>query len=143
LAAAVGNIDRLGQMPQEELTTINEIGDKIAESVKEYFQNPAHLEIIARLKDAGICFETETTDAELKSDKLAGLSIVISGTFAKHSRDELKVMIEVNGGKNVSSISKNTSYILAGENMGPSKLDKARSLKIPLISEDDFLKMIE
>jgi DNA ligase (NAD+) len=143
LAAAAGNIGSLQSMSREELVSINEIGGKIAESVLEYFQNPSHLEIISKLKESGICFESEPLSGENSSTKLTGLSLVISGTFEKHSRDELKALIESNGGKNVSSISKNTSFILAGENMGPSKLEKARQLKVPLLSEDEFMKMIE
>ena len=125
------------------MTAINEIGERIAASVVDYFANPAHAEIIERLKQQGLQFEMEQTFAEGRSDKLKGLSIVISGTFNLHSRDELKQLIELHGGKNVGSISKNTQYILAGENMGPSKLEKARQLKIPLLSEKEFLRMIE
>lgn len=88
-------------------------------------------------------FESEQTNLAGGSEKLKGLSIVISGTFALHSRDELKQLIEIHGGKNIASISKNTSYVLAGDNMGPSKLDKAIKLKIPVITEAEFLKMIE
>ncbi|HAX97219.1 MAG TPA: DNA ligase (NAD(+)) LigA, partial [Prolixibacteraceae bacterium] len=98
--------------------------------------------IINRLKEAGIAFTEENTGSKQLSDKLDGLSIVISGTFNLHSRDELKLMIERHGGKNVGSISKNTSYVLAGDNMGPSKLEKAQKLGIPIINEDEFLNMI-
>jgi len=143
LALGVGNLEKLQSMSKEELTGINEIGDRIAASVLEYFSHAKHLEIISRLKIKGLRFETEHSSHPNQSDKLAGLSIIISGTFQHHSRDELKVLIEVNGGKNVTSISKNTDYILAGENMGPSKLEKAKQLKVPLLTEDDFLKMIE
>ncbi len=143
LASAAGSIEKLQLMSMEELTSINEIGERIARSVKEYFNNPRHLEMIGRLKKAGLLFEDRTTAIENRSSKLAGLSIIISGTFVRHSREELKALIEMNGGKNVTSISKNTDYILAGDNMGPSKLEKARQLNIPLLSEEDFLKMIE
>jgi DNA ligase (NAD+) len=143
LASEAGNIDRLRSMSREELTSINEIGDRIAGSIIEYFENPAHLTIIARLKNRGIRFASEQQPARQMSDKLSGRSIVISGTFQKHSRDELKALIEANGGKNLTSISKNTDYILAGDNMGPSKMEKARQFGIPLISEEEFLNMIE
>lgn len=142
LAAASGNIDRLMEMTEAELTSINEIGERIAESVRQYFSDPRHLSLIKRLKEAGIGFIEENSGSRQLSDKLDGLSIVISGTFNLHSRDELKQMIELHGGKNVGSISKNTSYVLAGDNMGPSKLEKAQKLGVPIISEDDFLKMI-
>jgi DNA ligase (NAD+) len=143
LASASGNMERLQSMTKEELMSINEIGERIATSVLEYFSNPRHLDIISRLKNKGLRFETEQSSTGNLSNKLAGLSIIISGTFQNHSREELKVLIEANGGKNVTSISKNTDYILAGENMGPSKSEKAQHLKIPLLSEEDFLKMIE
>jgi DNA ligase (NAD+) len=143
LATAAGSLERLRAMTIEELTAINEIGERIAASVVDYFANPAHVEIIERLKQQGLQFEMEQSSAKGRSDKLKGLSIVISGTFNLHSRDELKQLIELHGGKNVGSISKSTQYILAGENMGPSKLEKARQLKIPLLSEEEFLRMIE
>jgi DNA ligase (NAD+) len=142
LANATGDIEKLRSLTLEELTSINEIGDRIAASVVEYFKNPRHTEIISRLKEYGIKFRNEENPSENKSDRLAGKSIIISGTFKNHSRDELKSLIELNGGKNVTSISKNTDYIIAGENMGPSKLEKARQLNIPLITEEEFMKMI-
>ena len=142
LAAASGNIDRLMEMSETELTSINEIGERIAASVKQYFSDQRHLTLINRLKEAGIAFMEENTGSKQLSDKLNGLSIVISGTFNLHSRDELKQMIEMHGGKNIGSISKNTSYVLAGDNMGPSKLEKAQKLGIPIINEDEFLNMI-
>lgn len=143
LAMAAGNIDRLSRMSLEELTNIDEIGERIAQSVIDYFANQAHKDLINRFKNYGLRFETEQGAETLVSDKLKGLSIVISGVFANHSRDELKQLIEKNGGKNAGSISKKTDYVLAGDNMGPSKLEKANQLKIPVISEDDFMKMIE
>jgi DNA ligase (NAD+) len=142
LASAAGNLEKLQSMSGEELTSIYEIGDRIAKSILDYFSVPRHLEIISRLRNQGIRFESENGSKGRHSNKLAGLSIIISGTFQNHSRDELKVLIEANGGKNVTSISKNTDYILAGDNMGPSKLEKARQLNIPLISEDEFIQMI-
>jgi DNA ligase (NAD+) len=94
------------------------------------------------LKEKGLQMQLDETDLANRSEKLGGLSIIISGTFEKNSRDDLKKMIEQNGGKNVSSISGNTSYMLAGNNIGPSKLEKAKKLNIPIISEDDFLKLL-
>ncbi len=143
LALAAGSIERLQSMTKEELLDINEIGEKIAASVIEYFRNPLHIEIITKLKNLGIRFQTDPSTPLKSGNKLQGLNFVISGTFVHHSRDELKQMIEMHGGKNSSSISKNTDYVLAGENMGPSKLGKARQLNIPLISETDFLMMIK
>lgn len=142
LASATGSIDRLKSLSKEELTTINEVGDRIAESILDYFSNPRHLELIERLRNKGLQFESDNQDNSPRSNVLEGLSIVISGTFNRYSRDELKQLIELHGGKNVGSISKKTNYILAGENMGPSKQEKARQLNIPLLSEDDFLAMI-
>lgn len=143
LAAAAGNIDKLSRMTLEELTAIEEIGERIAQSVVDYFANPAHQQLIERFKSYGLQFEMEKSEETVRTDKLKGLSIVISGVFANHSRDELKQLIEQNGGKNAGSISQKTDYVLAGENMGPSKHEKASQLKIPIISEDDFMKMIE
>jgi DNA ligase (NAD+) len=143
LAGAAGSLDRLRSMSVSELTEINEIGERIASSVIEYFSNERHMEVINRLKGYGLQFESDKGKTGTNSEKLKGLTIVISGTFSQHSRDELKQLIELHGGKNAGSISKNTSYVLAGENMGPSKLEKANQLKIPVISEEDFLRMIE
>lgn len=142
LAHAVGNIDRLMAMTVEELTAIDDIGPAIAESITEYFADKRNLENIERLRDAGLQMQAEQQADAGGSDALAGMTIVISGTFAHHSRDEYKALIELHGGKNSGSISKKTSAILAGENMGPSKLEKANALGIPLLSEDDFLKLI-
>ena len=141
LALAAGNIDRLRMMTPEELTAIPEIGERIAASVIEYFSNPRHLQIITRLKEKGLRFET-SEGVQTTSDKLGGMTIVISGTFQHHSRDQLKALIEEHGGKNGTSISKATTYILAGENMGPAKLEKARKFSIPVISEEEFLAML-
>ncbi len=143
LATYAGSIDKLQSMTRDELVAIPEIGDRIASSVQEYFRNPVHLDMINRLKEKGINFETTGMGTSMGNGPLKGLTIVISGTFALHSREELKQMIELNGGKNGSSISKNTDYILAGENMGPSKLEKAGKLGIPLISEEQFLAMLK
>ena len=117
------------------------MGPQIAENIVKYFEDIRNLEILERLHKAGLQFEGEA-EAEPTSDKLAGLSIVISGTFSHHSRDEYKAMIEANGGKNVGSVSKKTSFILAGENMGPEKRKKAEDLGIKMMSEDEFLAML-
>ena len=141
LAAKAGHIDRLMTMSIEELTAIPEIGERIARSVQAYFENPVHLQIINQLKEHGLRFESGEESPRQVSDRLKGISIVISGTFSRHSREELKQLIELHGGKNASSISKTTGYLLAGENIGPSKLEKAGKLKIPIITEDDFMEM--
>jgi DNA ligase (NAD+) len=143
LAKNLHTIENIQNKTKEELTAVDEIGDKIAESIVGYFAKPEHHEIIRFLREKGLQFAISEEKMIGKTDKLTGLNIVISGTFEKYSRDELKDLIEQNGGKNVGSISKKTSYILAGENMGPSKLEKANELGIPIISEDDFLKMLE
>ncbi len=143
LASALRSIEIIRNASIETLLAIGDIGDRIAQSIQEYFSNPADIAIVENLRKQGLQFEVTGTDNEPESDKLKGLSIIISGTFALHSRDELKVLIEKHGGKNVTSISKNTSYLLAGENIGPSKLQKAQSLNIPTLTEEEFLKMIE
>ena len=143
LAHRLITIERLENASQEELTAIDEIGGRIAESVRLYFSNPQHIQLLERLKEKGLQMKLDEAAIANRSEKLSGLSIIISGTFEKNSRDDLKKMIEQNGGKNVSSISKNTNYLLAGNNIGPSKLENAKKLNIPIISEDDFLKMID
>lgn len=143
LARAVKNIDNLISIPLEQLTAIEDIGSGLAANIKEYFDDENNKAIIERLRSAGLQFEIAQDTNTETSDKLAGKTIVISGTFSLHSRDEYKAIIEQNGGKNAGSISKKTSFILAGENMGPAKAEKANSLGIPLISEDDFLQMIQ
>lgn len=143
LAASFRSIDALAAASYDDLIAVDEIGDRIAESVLNYFAKPEHIAIIERLKTAGLQFETITTETILTSDKLNGLSIVISGTFTHHSRDEYKALIEQHGGKNVGSISAKTSFVLAGENMGPSKLEKAQKLGIKIMNEDEFLTLIE
>ena len=143
LANNFQSIEALKDAGLDELTEINEIGTRIAQSITEFFSKTKNLEIINRLKIYGLKFELSEGEKELISSKLEGLNIVISGTFEDHSRDELKEIIEKNGGKNVSSLSSKTNYLLAGNNMGPSKREKARKLKIAIISEDDFLKMIQ
>lgn len=142
LARASGSIDNLMAMKAEDLASINEVGPIIADSIIEYFADELNQEIIRRLKDAGVQFESKVSQSSNLSNKLDGKKIVISGVFAKHSRDEYKMLIEHNGGKNVGSISKNTDFVLAGENMGPAKLEKANALGITIINEDEFLAMI-
>lgn len=143
LARNVHTIDRLMAMNAEELASIPEIGPKIAESIVGYFAAEGNREIIERLREAGVQLCLSEAELANRTDKLAGKKIVISGVFAKHSREEYKAMIEQNGGKNVSSISSAASYVFAGENMGPAKLEKARKLGIPIIGEDEFLAMLE
>lgn len=143
LARNVHTIDRLMAMNAEELASIPEIGPKIAESIVGYFAAEGNREIIERLREAGVQLCLSEAELANRTNKLAGKKIVISGVFAKHSREEYKAMIEQNGGKNVSSISSATSYVFAGENMGPAKLEKARKLGIPIIGEDEFLAMLE
>ncbi|MDE5940903.1 MAG: NAD-dependent DNA ligase LigA [Muribaculaceae bacterium] len=143
VAKAFPDIDMLMSASAEQLAAVNDIGPKIAEGVVEYFANEMNRSIVERLKAAGLQMSMTVENSEPHSDCLAGKSIVISGTFSHHSRDEYKDLIERNGGKNVGSISKKTDFVLAGENMGPSKREKAASLGIPLLSEDEFLAMIE
>ena len=143
IARTVGDIDRLMAMTAEELIQIEDVGTRIAESILEYFSVEENREIVERLRVAGLQFAIAEDVTEGRSDKLQGKSIVISGTFTHHSRDEYKALIEKHGGKNVGSISKKTDYVLAGENMGPAKLEKANTLGIKIINEDEFLVMIE
>lgn len=142
LAFAFHSIDILKTATIEQLTDVDEIGERIAQSVISYFANKQNLEMVERLKEYGVQMSLSEDAMVLRSDKLSGKSIVISGTFAKHSRDEYKQMIEQHGGKNVGSISGKTDYVLAGENMGPAKLEKAVKLGISILSESEFLNMI-
>jgi len=143
LAKKLHNIENIQTAKKEELVEIDEIGERIAESVVDWFSKEEHIQFIQKLKEVGLQFQISSEKLSGRTEKLAGLSIIISGTFEKYSRDELKEMVEKNGGKNVGSISKNTSYVLAGENMGPSKLDKANQLGVKIISENEFLKMLD
>ncbi len=143
LAFATGSIARLENSTVEELATIDDVGEIIAESVVAYFADSRNKEIIARLKAAGLQMAISEEAKSSMTDKLAGKSIVISGVFEHHSRDDYKKMIEMNGGKNTSSISKKTDYVLAGANMGPAKLEKAKSLGIEIIDENRFLEMLK
>lgn len=141
LAKAFKSIDKLSLATVEELLEVDDIGERIADSVISYFSNEKNKLLIDELKAFGLKFHTEIE--ENQSNKLEGLVIVISGTFQNHSRDELKSLIEQHGGKNASSISKKTSYLLAGENVGPSKLEKVEKLSVPILSEESFLQMIQ
>jgi len=142
IARKIKSIDVLEKATKEELLEIEEVGEIIADSIIDFFSQESNKKIIERLKQHGLKFSLSEEQLQASSDKLKGLTFVISGVFAKHSRDELKNMIEQNGGKNSGSISGKTSYLLAGDNMGPEKLKKAESLKIKMISEDEFLEML-
>lgn len=141
LAATFKSMDALISASEEDLTKVDEIGVKIAESVTAFFSSPSNIKLINDLKDAGLKMEI-SEDAQETTTILKDKIIVISGTFAKHSREEYKAMIEHNGGKNATSVSGKTSFILAGSDMGPSKLEKATSLGIQIMNEDDFLALI-
>ena len=143
LAASFHSIDALGKATFEDLIAVDDIGDRIAQSVLDYFADDRNRDLVNRLKESGLQMSISEEVLADRSDKLKGLTIVISGTFTKHSRDEYKAMIEKHGGKNSGSVSGKTSYILAGENMGPAKLEKAAKLGVKVINEDEFLKMIE
>ena len=142
IASAVGSIDELMSWSAERLESIEDVGPRIARSIIEYFEAPVNRENIERLRAAGVQLAMPEGYAEAAGDKLAGKTFVISGVFSRHSRDEYKELIERNGGKNSGSISKKTDYVLAGENMGPAKLEKATKLGVPVIDEDTFLQMI-
>lgn len=142
LAKAFPSIQELKQASVEELTQVDEIGQRIAESVYEFLHDPKQLALIQQLKEAGVQLEMEEQVPQ-KNQALEGLTIVISGTFEKHSREELKDLIVSHGGKNTSSLSNNTSYLLAGDNIGPSKLEKVKKLGIPTLSEEAFLNLIK
>ena len=143
LAKAMHSIDKLAAATLDELIQLDEIGGKIAQSILNYFANEANRNLIEHLRRAGVQLALTEETLSAQTDKLKGMSIVISGVFAKHSRDEYKQMIEQNGGKNVGSISSKTSFILAGENMGPSKLEKAQKLGVRIIDENEFLQMLD
>ncbi len=143
LARHFKSMDALMAAGLEELQEVEGIGEVMAKSIISYFHNEQNGQIVERLRGYGLQFELSTEQTAAQSDKLAGQSIVISGVFQHHSRDEYKLIIEQNGGKNVGSISGKTSFILAGDNMGPSKLQKAEKLGIRIVNEDEFLQMIE
>lgn len=143
VAKAFRSIEALASANLDDLIHVDEIGEKIAGSIIQYFANEKNRILGERLRQSGLKLEADEEDLSGYSDKLKGMSIVISGVFARHSRDEYKALIEKHGGKNVGSISKKTSFILAGDNMGPSKLGKAQQLNIPIKDENEFLAMIE
>lgn len=143
VAKAFRSIEALASANLDDLIHVDEIGEKIAGSIIQYFTNEKNRILVERLRQSGLKLEADEEDLSGYSDKLKGMSIVISGVFARHSRDEYKALIEKHGGKNVGSISKKTSFILAGDNMGPSKLEKAQQLNIPIKDENEFLAMIE
>lgn len=142
IAKSFANIEELEQADMATLTNIDEIGEKIAQSIVSYFANASNRQLVERLKEAGLQFSRSEEDLSGYTDKLSGQSIVISGVFQHHSRDEYKALIEKNGGKNSGSISSKTSFILAGDNMGPAKLEKAQKLGIKIMNEDEFLELI-
>lgn len=137
---ALKNIDKIINASYDDLVNIDEVGERVALSIIQYFQKEDNVNIVRRLKNVGLQFESE--EKQLDSSILEGKSIVVSGVFHTVSRNELKALIEANGGKNVGSISSKTSFVVAGENMGPSKLEKANSLGIEILNEEQFLKMI-
>lgn len=138
----LSSMDAISSATIEQLMKIDDVGERVANSIVDFFSNEQNVDIVNRLKQIGLQMEGEKSE-ELISDKLSGFSIVISGTFSQFSRDELKLMIEKNGGKNVSSISSKTSFLVAGENMGPSKLEKAKSLGLKILSETEFLNLLK
>lgn len=142
LASAFHSVERLEEASLETLVEVDEIGERIAQSVLNYFADERNREIVARLKVQGLQMIISEEALANRSDKLKGLSIVISGTFTQHSRDEYKAMIEQHGGKNSGSVSGKTDYILAGDNMGPAKLEKASKLGVKIMNENDFLNML-
>ena len=143
LARSFTDIDALRRADMKSLIEVDEIGEKIAQSIVTYFVNPQNRALVERLEEAGLQFHRTEEELAGHTDRLAGQSIVISGVFARHSRDEYKALIEKHGGKNIGSISSKTSFILAGENMGPAKLEKARKLGVRIVNEDEFLSMID
>ena len=143
LARSFGSMDALRNATAEDLMLVDGIGPVIAQSVVAYLRNESNITLIERLRESGVQMQIEQEVISIENKILSGQSIVISGTFQHHTREEYKQMIELYGGKNVGSISKKTSFILAGDNMGPSKLEKAKILNIPIIYEDVFLKKLE
>ena len=142
IAKRFPSIDQLQWATEEQLTSIDDVGEQIAKNVIAYFNDLGNLEIISRLREAGVQMESTEEEQTPQSNLLEGKSIVVSGVFAKHSRDEYKAMIEAHGGKNVGSVSKKTSFILAGENMGPEKRKKAENLGVEILTEEEFLELI-
>lgn len=143
LAQAFPDIDQLTRATEEQLMAVDEIGERIARSVTDFFGHPESIDFVKRLQQHGLQFSLSEELLSARTNKLEGLTIVISGTFDLHSRDEYKAMILQNGGKNSGSVSKNTDYILAGNNMGPAKLEKARKLGVKIMDEKAFLEMLK
>ena len=143
IARRFPSIDQLQWANVEQLTAIDDVGEQIAKNIIAYFNDLSNLEIINRLREAGVQMESQEEEQAPQSDILQGKSIVVSGVFSHHSRDEYKAMIEAHGGKNVGSVSKKTSFILAGENMGPEKRKKAESLGVEILTEEQFLELIK
>ena len=141
LARELKSIETIENASFEELTNVEEIGGTIAESIINWFADDKNKQLIEKLKNHQLNFEIKSDPKVGQSEKLRGLSIIISGTFEKFSRDDLKAFIELHGGKNVASISAKTSYLIAGENIGPSKLEKAQKLKIPILTEDELIQL--
>ena len=142
IANAFSSIENIENATAEELTAVEDVGERIAQSIVRYFLEERNRQTVNRLKEYGVKMQSDKKDVATLSDKLKGLTFVISGTFSEHSRDEYKAMIEQNGGKNAGSVSGSTDYILAGENMGPAKLEKAQKLGVKIVNEQDFFKMI-
>ena len=142
IARRFPSIDQLQWATMEQLTAIDDVGEQIANNIIAYFNSLSNLEIINRLRQAGVQMESQEEEQQPQSDILQGKSIVVSGVFSRHSRDEYKAMIEAHGGKNVGSVSKKTSFILAGENMGPEKRKKAEALGVATLTEEEFLLML-
>lgn len=142
LALHFGSINNIINAKLEELLEVGEVGDRIAQSILEFLKNPQNIEFIERLKDADVRLEISAEEQQAKSDKLKGFSIVISGTFSRISRDDLKELIQQHGGKNVSSVSASTSMLVAGDKIGPAKLEKANKLGVRIVSEDEFFDLI-
>ena len=143
IARKIKSMDALMHSTEEDLLQVGEVGEVIAKSIVHFFSDKQNISIIKRLKHYGLQFELSEEQMQSTTNKLEGQTFVISGVFQKHSRDEMKDLIEKNGGKNTGSISGKTNYLLAGDNMGPEKLKKAEKLGVKIISEDDFLKMIK
>jgi DNA ligase (NAD+) len=143
LANHFGGIDEIRQATYEQLLEAPEIGERIAQSVLDFFKSPENEEFISKLATAGLKLKTEGGAFVAASDKLAGQTFVISGVFQHYERDELKNVIKQNGGKVVSSVSAKINFLVAGDNMGPAKLEKANELGVKIISEEEFLKMID
>jgi DNA ligase (NAD+) len=142
LARNFHNINALASASHDELLAVNEIGEVIVKSVRAYFDDPENQALIAHMEELGFNLALSEEETSQSSQKFAGLTFVISGVFQNHSRDELKKLIELNGGKNVGSISKKTSYLVAGDKMGPSKLEKATKNEVKIISESAFIELL-